>query len=174
MESVPAGGHLRSLMALTQNQPRFQPAFPGTDTSVRGAVPFYSVYDFTNASDLRDRAGLQTFLERTVMKKPMNKMTLHEYKDASPLFHIHEAAPPFMIVHGDKDTLVPVEEARMFATRLSGVSDNPVVHAEISSGQHAFDMFPSIRSEHVKHGVERYLAYLFSRYLRHMEPAMDK
>ncbi len=53
----------------------------------------------------------------------------------------------------------------MFAAKLKGVSEQPVAFAEISDAQHAFDMFPSLRSEHVKQGVERFLAYLYSQYL---------
>src|SRR5207247_1142933 len=43
-----AGGHLASLVALTANDPEYQPGFETVDTSVRGCVPFYGVYDFTN------------------------------------------------------------------------------------------------------------------------------
>ena len=47
-----AGGHLSSLAALTPNDPQFQPGFEDADTSVRAAVPFYGLYDFT--TDERD------------------------------------------------------------------------------------------------------------------------
>ena len=43
-----AGGHLCALMALTQNDPAFQPGFEDADTSVQAAVPFYGVYDLTD------------------------------------------------------------------------------------------------------------------------------
>ena len=86
------------------------------------------------------------------------------YEAASPLFRISHAAPPFLIIHGDKDTLVPVAEARMFAKTLGEVSDNPVAYAEIEGGQHAFDMFPSVRSEYVKLGVARFLVFLHTQH----------
>jgi len=88
-----------------------------------------------------------------------------EYQQASPMFRIDDQAPPFLIIHGDKDTLVPVEEGRLFSETLRETSENPVAYAEISGAQHAFDIFPSIRSEHVKHGIERFLMYLYSGYL---------
>lgn len=47
-----AGGHLCALTALTAGDPRFQPGFADADTSVRAAVPFYGIYDFTGDTDL--------------------------------------------------------------------------------------------------------------------------
>ncbi len=157
-----AGGHLTALMALTANDPEFQPGFEDRDTSVKGAVPFYGVYDFTNEHKLQKHDAQRKFFESSIMKLPFDGHE-EEYRRASPLFHIHEEAPPFLIIHGDRDTLVPVEEARIFASKLREVSKQPVVYAEITGAQHAFDIFPSIRSENVKHGVEKFLAFLLSR-----------
>jgi len=158
-----AGGHLSSLVALTPNDPNFQPGFEDIDTSVQGAVPFYGVYDFTNKYDMQNNHGLMTLLEKSVLKKRQDQDP-ETYEAASPLFRISPAAPPFFIIHGDKDTLVPVAEARMFAKTLAEVSDNPVAYAEIEGGQHAFDMFASVRSEYVKLGVAKFLVYLHAQH----------
>jgi len=158
-----AGGHLSSLVALTPNDPNFQPGFEDIDTSVQGAVPFYGVYDFTNKYDMQNNHGLMTLLEKSVLKKRQDQDP-ETYEAASPLFRISPAAPPFFIIHGDKDTLVPVAEARMFAKTLGEVSDNPVAYAEIEGGQHAFDMFASVRSEYVKLGVAKFLVYLHAQH----------
>ena len=158
-----AGGHLSSLVALTPNDPNFQPGFEDVDTSVQGAVPFYGVYDFTNQHGMQNNRGLMTLLEKSVLKKRQDQEP-ETYEAASPLFRISPAAPPFFIIHGDKDTLVPVDEARMFAKTLGEVSDNPVAYAEIEGGQHAFDMFASVRSEYVKFGVAKFLVYLHTQH----------
>jgi len=159
-----AGGHLSSLMALSANDPEFQPGFEDKDTTVQGAIPFYGVYDFTNENQLQKHDGQRNFFETSIMKLSFDGHE-GEYQQASPLFRISDAAPPFLIIHGDKDTLVPVEEARVFAEKLRGASSNEVAYAEIAGAQHAFDLFPSPRSEHVKQGVERFLAWLYSRHL---------
>jgi acetyl esterase/lipase len=160
-----AGGHLSSLMALTANDPDFQPGFEDKDTTLQGAVPFYGVYDFTNENDLQKHDGQRSFFESSIMKLSLEGHS-EEYEQASPLFRIHDQAPPFLVIHGDKDTLVPVEEGRLFSEKLQETSSNPVAYAEISGGQHAFDVFPSIRSEHVKLGVERFLMWIYSGYLQ--------
>ena len=158
-----AGGHLSSLVALTPNDPNFQPGFEDIDTSVQGAVPFYGVYDFTNIYNLQYNHGLMRLLEKSVLKRRQDE-DREAYEAASPLFRISPAAPPFFIIHGDKDSLVPVAEGRMFARALKEISDNPVAYAEIEGGQHAFDMFPSIRSEYVKLGVAKFLAFLHTQH----------
>jgi len=87
------------------------------------------------------------------------------YEQASPMSLVHPQAPPFLVIHGDRDTLVPVAEARRFAEDLRRTSPSPVVYAEIPGAQHAFEIFPSLRGELVLAGVERFLALLYCRYL---------
>ena len=159
-----AGGHLSTLMALTPNHPAFQPGFTEADTSLQGAVPFYGVYDFTNSRKLQHHNGLVGLLAASVMKLPLDNNEVL-YRDASPLFHINEKAPPFLVIHGDLDTLVPVEEGRLFSEELCKISNNKVVYMELPGAQHAFDIFPSLRSEHVKHGVEKFLTWTHSQHL---------
>jgi len=48
---------------------------------------------------------------------------------------------------------------------LKAVAPGAVVYAEIPGAQHAFEIFPSLRTAFVVHGVERFLALIYSRYL---------
>jgi len=150
-----AGGHLASLLALTPNDPALQPGFTGADTSVQACVPHYGVYDFAATSGSRASAArMRGILARHVMGPDP---THDDYVAASPLDRITDAAPPFFVIHGDQDSLVPVREARRFVEALRATSHRTVAYAEIPGAQHAFDIFPSIRSAHVLHGVERFL-----------------
>jgi len=157
-----AGGHLASLLALTANEPAYQPGFETVDTSVTACVSFYGVYDFTNRFGLWRHDGLRDVLERQVMKASLEEAP-EAYEAASPVARVHADAPPFFVVHGTHDTLVPVEEARRFCQILRAASRSPVVYAEIPGAQHAFEIFPSLRTTFVLHGVERFLAYVVSR-----------
>jgi acetyl esterase/lipase len=156
-----AGGHLCSLVALTANDPRYQPGFEGIDTSVLACVSFYGVYDFTNRFGIRRDDGLATLLEERVMKASLAEAP-EAYEAASPMSRIHADAPPFMVIHGTNDTLVPVEEARRFCQLLRERTGGPVVYAEIAGAQHAFEIFPSLRTTIVRQGVERFLAWVLS------------
>jgi Dipeptidyl aminopeptidases/acylaminoacyl-peptidases len=40
------------------------------------------------------------------------------YREASPITHVHDGAPPFFLFHGTWDTLVPIEHAEDFAQAL--------------------------------------------------------
>ncbi len=159
-----AGGHLAALVGLTANDPAYQPGFEQVDTSVQACVPFYGVYDFTDRHGFWPHQGLTELLEQKIMKGSIAEIP-DRYEEASPLGRIRPDAPPFFIIHGALDTLVPVGEARKFAETLRRTSRNPVVYAEIPGAQHAFELFPSLRSIHVTHGVERFLASIYCREL---------
>ena len=78
----------------------------------------------------------------------------------SPIDRIHGDAPPMMLLHGDADVLVPVGGARRFAAALSQASSNPVVYVELHGAQHAFEIFPSVRTVQTVEYVERFLTWV--------------
>jgi acetyl esterase/lipase len=160
-----AGGHLTALVGLTQNDPQLQPGFEDVDTSVAAAVPYYGVYDFVNDFKIKVNEGrAKWFLTRTVMKTTREKDP-DLWRLASPQALVSADDPPFFVIHGSNDTLVPVEEARRFVEKLRDVSASPVVYAELPGAQHAFDIFPSLRTGHVIRAVERFLDYVYSGHL---------
>ena len=158
-----AGGHLAALVGLTAGNPRFQPGFEAADTTVAAAVPFYGIYDFTPQGAFGDDPEIyRRFLEPMVMKAFVEDEP-ERYIEASPIHHLTPDAPPFLVIHGDKDTLAPVEDARRFVERLTAISRQPVIYAEMQGAQHAFDVFPSARAAKVIEGVERFLSTLWER-----------
>jgi len=154
-----AGGHLSSLAALTPNDSRFQPGFEDADTRVQAAVPFYGVYDFTRVEDAM-HPSMPELLEGMVIKQS-HSTNLQSYIDASPVSHVSADAPPFFVLHGRNDSLVPVEQARSFVATLRAVSTQPVVYAELPFTQHAFDMLGSVRAAHAAIAVEQFLAEIY-------------
>ncbi|MBO0880779.1 MAG: alpha/beta hydrolase [Mycobacterium sp.] len=158
-----AGGHLSALAALTANEPQFQPGFEDADTSVRAAVPFYGIYDFTRA-DNSVHSLMVPMLAKRVFKLSRTEIA-EPFRAASPIAHISGEAPPFFVLHGRNDSLVPVEQARAFAVRLRDVSRQPVVYAEMPYAQHAFDIFGSARAAHAAVAVEQFLAEVYERTL---------
>ena len=152
-----AGGHLAALVALTADDASYQPGFEDADTSVQACVPFYGAYDLANVLDTKAGSQrLDRFLARTVFKSQDRAV----FEAATPLLHVRPDAPPFFIIHGARDSLAPVEEARELARRLREVSKEPVVYAELPGAQHAFDVFHSIRSAHAIRAVERFLRWV--------------
>lgn len=160
-----AGGHLAALVALTPNDPEYQPGFESADTEVQAAVLIYGVYDFLNREGLRGPGFSRFLLERSVMKTSPKK-DRRAYEKASPMDRIEEGenVPPTFVVHGRNDSLVPVGEARSFVRLLREASArrHPIVYAELPGAQHAFEVFRSIRTAHVVDAMARFLAVTVS------------
>jgi acetyl esterase/lipase len=156
-----AGGHLCSLAALTPGLADFQPGFEDADTSVAAAVPFYGVYDFTGRHGA-DNADLAKFLAERVFKSTLEEDRAR-WEQASPISHVGPHAPPFFVLHGTNDSLVPIEQPRAFVDALRKSSQQRVVYAEVPGAQHAFETMPSLRTHATVHAVERFLAVVRSR-----------
>lgn len=155
-----AGGHLAALAALTPNDPEYQPGFEEADTTLQAAAPHYGVYDVAGATGTRKaRLMRDGFLgPRVLFRDPT--VELVEFEKASPLLRVNADAPPFFAIHGTHDTVVEVTQARSFVEALRGISKQPVAYAELPGAQHAFDVFPSIRSAQVVRGVDRFLRFV--------------
>jgi acetyl esterase/lipase len=164
-----AGGHLSALAALTPNDPAYQPGFEDADTSVQAAVPHYGVYDFAASTGMRKSELMRdTFLAPKVVKKRWSEAP-EVFEAGSPLLRVGLDAPDFFVIHGTNDTLVPVEQARMFVRLLKERSKRTVVYAELPGAQHAFDVFPSIRSAHVVRAIDRYVHWHWNTWRRELD-----
>ncbi|WP_457100194.1 alpha/beta hydrolase [Microbacterium sp. P5_E9] len=129
-----AGGHLAVSAALTPNDPRFQPGFEQADTRVAGAVSVYGYLGPRSSDPTSSPAGL-----------------------ARP------DAPPLLIVHGARDTALPLGLARSVAAELQSVSRSPVVYAELPDTQHGFDLFASVRARVAANAIEQFMGWARSR-----------
>jgi len=152
-----AGGHLCALAALTAAETAYQPGFEDADTSVAAAVPFYGIYDLADTEGIYYSDLLEWVLERHVLKARLADDP-ELFRAASPTHQVHAGAPPFCVLHGARDTLVPVDDARRFVRELRAVSPEPVVYAELAGAEHAFDILPSLRTARVVETIERFLA----------------
>jgi acetyl esterase/lipase len=159
-----AGGHLTALAALTQNDPQYQPGFEDADTSVVAAVPFYGVYDMTNRKGASVAQMESVLLAPWVFKADMADAP-EAYAAASPIDQVRKDAPPFLVVHGRADIVAPVQDARDFVEELREVSDQPVYYLELKGAQHAFDTFPSLRSNPVVESAARFLEAVYEAYV---------
>lgn len=145
-----AGGHLASIAALQATR---------SGDHVHACVPLYGIYDLSNRNKTRD--------DWPVIPKILIGATPAEapelYSAASPLDQVHENAPPFLIVHGTHDSLVPPAEARHFAAALDSVSRSEVSLFEVPGATHSFDIVPSPRTRTVVGAIELFLDRVQSR-----------
>ncbi|TPG29613.1 alpha/beta hydrolase [Mycolicibacterium hodleri] len=140
-----AGGHLAALAGLTPNDPDMQRDLPeGSDTAVDAVVGIYGRYDWQDKSTV-ERARFVDFLERVVVKR---KIARHPeiFRKASPIARTHASAPPFLVIHGSGDTVIPVQQARDFVEKLRGESRSVVGYVELPGAGHGFDMTDGART----------------------------
>ena len=155
-----AGGHLASLAALTPNDPTFQPGFEDADTTVQAAAPYYGVYDFTDFDNMHEM--MLPFLEQFVMKARYTDEP-ERFKAASPISYVHRDAPPFFVLHGEKDEVVPSGQARAFCAALRDAGAASVSYAELANAHHAFDITPTVRSRLAAKAVADFLGVVYGR-----------
>ncbi len=158
-----AGGHLTALTALSQNDPAFQPGFENADTRVAAAVPFYGVYDFLDRAGIRGKQSMADIMAKYVFQcRPEQNPEL--WDALSPLLRVSADAPPFLVVQGTHDTLVFVEEAREFVRALREKSRAAVHYLEMKGGQHAFEVFHSVRSQYAVRAATAFLEAEHAKY----------
>lgn len=139
-----SGAHLAALAALTSSNPVLQPGFEDADTSVVACLPFYGIYDLLVRNPTRYD---WPFVAKVVMKTAAADNP-DLYALGSPIDQIHPGAPPFLVVHGEFDSVVLPAESEHFvaALRADGVS---TAYFEVPAAQHGFDAIASIRTRAV-------------------------
>ena len=154
-----AGGHLSSLAALTPGDDRLQPGFEDADTSLQAAVPHYGVYDLTNHM----HPLMMPLLEHLVFRARIGDDRAL-FEEASPIFRAHRGAPPFFILHGRDDAIVPHSQAREFSAALRRVGARTVAYAEIPNAHHAFDAIATLRCQLSAEAVATFLGITYGRH----------
>ncbi len=139
-----SGAHLAALAALTDNVAGLQPGFEDIDTSLFACVPHYGIYDLLVRNGTRHD---WPFIASHVMKSsPAASPQL--YRLGSPIDLAHRQAPPFLVVHGEYDSLVLPAESIHFVEALQA-EKVPVRYHEVAGGQHGYDAIASLRARAV-------------------------
>ncbi|MGV0836767.1 alpha/beta hydrolase fold domain-containing protein [Mycolicibacterium thermoresistibile] len=154
-----AGGHLAALAGLSENDPDLQNELPeGSDTSVDAVVGIYGRYDWADRSTA-ERVRFVDFLERVVVNKRLDRHP-EVFHQASPMHRVHPDAPPFLIVHGSGDSVIPVWQARSFVERLRAVSRSVVGYLELPGAGHGFDMIDGARTGSTAMAIGLFLEHI--------------
>ena len=135
-----SGAHLASLAAL----------LPGSGVSA--AVVMYGIYDFLNRNKTRFDWPV---IPRNVMKTTPERDP-EAYRRASPLDQVRSDAPPFLVIHGSHDSLVPLPESQYFAKALEEAGAS-VELVEVYGAQHAFDALGGVRTRALAPVIREFL-----------------
>ncbi|MCU1325051.1 MAG: Alpha/beta hydrolase fold-3 domain protein, partial [Bryobacterales bacterium] len=101
-----AGGHLAAMAALV----------PAAGAQVSAVVGLYAPTDLVllaNSSEL-----IPAQIRQSLRGSPFEKFILARLEQLSPIDNIKPGAPPFLLIHGTKDPLVPFAQSTAMCERL--------------------------------------------------------
>lgn len=122
-----AGGHLVTLAGLTPGKAEFTGAqWAGVSEAVQAVINWYGVVDFAGMLAAYGAADASTMRPTDCLVKLFGAwpQSVPEQVDlATPLRYVSPEAPPFLILHGDRDATVPFaqSEALYEALERAGV-----------------------------------------------------
>ncbi len=138
-----AGGHLALIAATTgdDGNPKSKDPVEQTSSRVQAAACFYPPTDFLNygsegakikQSTVGERFSASfNFLDRTLDQRSLGKLgtTIKPLTDqvtfekvlgeVSPITHVTPDDAPILIIHGDNDKLVPIQQSETMVTKLT-------------------------------------------------------
>lgn len=128
-----AGGHLTALTALSCKDTSLDPA-ANNDACPTAAVTWYGVYDFAALAATREN-GVDGSAERLLGCTA--RCSAETYAPASPVTYIDAKDPPFLLIHGTEDKVVPVEQSRIGEAKMRAAGI-PVETMYIEGVDHSF------------------------------------
>jgi len=132
-----AGGHLSALTALSCGDASLDIAdaanAPGSEC-VQAAAIWYGVFDFAALAAARPNSADADAAALLGCNGPCQAAA---YRRASPLTYLDASDPPFLLIHGEGDRVVPVQQSHLAeaAMRAAGV---PVTASYIPAVDHSF------------------------------------
>ena len=139
-----AGGHLASLVGLTPDDPTLDGRlgfFPDEPLGVVGVIDIFGPTDMKQIMErlLEHPEFRQT--RRAEALAGLLRAAPGVFDGLSPVLRVQPEAPPFLIIHGSRDPVVPVEHSRRLheALRKAGVDSTLDVVEGAGHGGRAFD-----------------------------------
>lgn len=139
MMGASAGGHLACLAAVTaeDGQAESNGERKSGDTRVKAVAVFFPITDFLDfggkAVDVRAENGMGELIRRLAFPEGLSEESDIEATQGltqiSPARLVTPQAPPFLLIHGDADPVVPLQQSeRMLeALKQAGVSAKLIV-----------------------------------------------
>lgn len=154
-----AGGHLVLLLGMAGGEAGLEGSGgnAGVSSRVQAVVNFFGPTELARCHEASP--GGAPLLEALLGGKPRD--VPDRYREASPVTYASEDDPPILTMHGDRDPIVPIEQARILDERLkaAGVRHDLAVFAGQSHGWQGEDLARSVTlmydffDRHLKRGT---------------------
>lgn len=111
-----AGGQLAAMLAATEGKSR-----------IRAVCALYPPTDIVDLALLYAKPGKLSLIDKLLGGPIEEKLNLAA--DASPIDHVSPSLPPFIIIHGERDRVVPLQQSErlFFALADAGVETQFIV-----------------------------------------------
>lgn len=131
-----AGGHLSLMLGVIEPDDYQSPDDPNRALSAK----VQCVVDFFGPTDMRGTSfspGATGILKNFIGAAPGDPAAADKYADCSPITHATKDACPVLFVHGDADTLVPLQQSEVMKAELDKLSvENQLI--VVKNGGHGF------------------------------------
>jgi acetyl esterase/lipase len=129
-----AGGHLAALIGVAPDE--WADGCDDVKLHVAGVISYYAPLDFRTIEDKYPRQ-----MQMAVWELLRADAGSPEWKDralrATPETFLDESDPPFLLLHGSADTVVPVDDSRAFKRALDA-RGIPALLVEVEGQKHGF------------------------------------
>jgi acetyl esterase/lipase len=111
-----AGGHLAAILGTTEARGTGDPALKDVSSRVRCVVDCCGPTDFTDESSPPVGPSIAWMVPNLFGKTRLEAPDA--YRDASPVSHVDSRSAPTLIIHGNADDIVPLDQSRKLRDAL--------------------------------------------------------
>jgi acetyl esterase/lipase len=138
-----AGGYLVGLLGVTSKNDGLEGngGYADQSSRVQAVVPMFGGFDLTVAWE---NAPKQPPVEAAYLRKVCEDFLggvpsarPEKWKQASPVSYVTKDDPPFLLIHGTADTLVPIEQSELMERKLKEIGV-PVELMRVQGSGHVF------------------------------------
>lgn len=156
-----AGGHLALMVGLARDHAVFKDdSYPGVRSDIQAVIDIYGPTDLVSVCE--GGGPVVHYLCEGFMgcKAPESP---ESWREASPISHVRPDAPPVLILHGDRDSVVVYAQAVALAEALEKAGTKSRL-VKVTGGKHAWGLhFNSVENQRTLPVIVDFLARTFCR-----------
>jgi acetyl esterase/lipase len=131
-----AGGHLVALLGTTGDVKEFDTGETlGVSSRVEAVCDWFGPTDFT----VSPKPDATESVEARLIGGPISQ-NVEKAQNANPIHYITKDDPPFLILHGDKDPVVPLQQSQLLADALKKAGVDVTFYV-VPGGEHGGSEF---------------------------------
>ncbi|MBU6360021.1 MAG: alpha/beta hydrolase [Chloroflexi bacterium] len=147
---ISSGAHLAALLGVLDTRSNDDPVLANYSSRVHCVVSWYGIFDLTQIfpiTPLNMEQQVSHFIG-------VSRSSGASYQVASPISYIDQQTARFLLIHGEKDAVVPITQTYQFANALQNAGHIPVLMFFANEG-HGI-----LQSENIRDIRQQFLIFL--------------